>query len=204
VRVHAIEGLPFSGKSRSIAALAGADDAILTIAEYHDLLDGSVLKNAAHAPRTNAEQLGRADEYYALDEIRWAQIASVPRDSTVLLDRCHLSIVAFAKALDDCYQLGAAPQIATEYERRIESAEFAVTNPDVVVFLEVSEDTAAERIPRLATSMSKELTSVEFVSCLVRAYDHLLGPLDIEVVVVDSNGSLEETIVGVHNAVYRE
>jgi len=204
MRVYALEGLPFSGKSSSIAALADAYDAILTVPEYHDLLDPSALKHAAHAPRTSSEQLDRAEAYFALDEIRWTKIASAPRDSTVLLDRCHLSIVAFAKALDDCYQLDAAEHIAAEYKQRIESSEYTVTNPDVVVFLEVSKDTATERIPRLATSMNEELTSVEFVSSLVTAYDHLLGLLDIELLVVDSNGGLEETIAGVHNALYRE
>ena len=103
-----------------------------------------------------------------------------------MLDRCHISIIAYALAIDSEKSLETAQAVVSRYEERINTAEFLVGEPDIVVFLEMSEPIAVERIRRLHTSMSDELVSPSFIKKLVDAYEELLSARNRPVVRISS------------------
>jgi thymidylate kinase len=204
VTVVALEGLPFSGKSTSISVMSRLDKTIVTVPEYHDLADATFAQNVGEAPATAQDQLRRVAYYQQLDETRWQEVERAPRHSLVLMDRCHVSVMAFARALDAQNNFGVFGEIASDYKRRVGSSECALSVPDRILFLEMSPEIAEERIPRLATSMSHDLTNPRFIRSLIRSYTDLLGRIEAEVILVDSNGSLEETVEGVQYRLYEE
>ena len=100
-RVIALEGLPFSGKSTSIEAASDHNSSIVTVPEYHDLdhLVGGLDYN--ELPLSSEMQLELV--LLSLPRDRGAQMAvrtRGPSHSLVMLDRCHISIIAYALAID--------------------------------------------------------------------------------------------------------
>lgn len=192
-RVIALEGLPFSGKSTSIAVASDHNSSIVTVPEYHDLdhLVGGLDYN--ELPLSSEMQLEHAYRYQEIEEHRWRYVHEAPANSLVMLDRCHISIIAYALAIDREKSLKTVQAVVSRYEERINTAEFLVGEPDVVVFLEMSGPIAVERIRRLHTSMSDELVSPSFISHLVDAYEELMSTCKSQVVRISSDGMLSET-----------
>jgi len=172
------------------------------VPEYHDLIGPDFVHTVSRAPSTTSEQLALVAHYQYLDEIRWRQVNGAPNRSLVLMDRCHLSVMAFSRAMESQYGFGAYLQVATEYSERLESTQYALALPDRIVYLEMSQEVAEERIPRLATSMTEDLTNPSFIRSLISSYRDLLEHLDRDVYLISSNGSLGDTIEAVYDVVY--
>ncbi|WP_043735850.1 AAA family ATPase [Nocardia asiatica] len=188
-RVIAFEGIPFAGKSTAATGLARRHPGMRVVPDYHEMLTPAERVRVAQLSDSAADQHHRVAMYRDLDDRRW-KLADESDSTTVVFDRCYLSIAAYRLALHAAFGLPGDPDTADEApgpvcERPI---------PPVVVFFAVSASTAVERHHRLARTIDTRLRTYEFLSTLIGAYRQVLTACGARVLVIDSDQPLTEVV----------
>jgi thymidylate kinase len=195
VAAWALEGLPFAGKSTSGRFVAERNPDTLLLADYHDLL-GAGSASYAGVPGSAAEQEQRIETYLTLDRARWKQVSESTR-RPVVLDRCHISLMAYAIALSPW--IGAEACHASLARIRAALAEEAhpLREPAGIIYLQMDAQTAATRCVALATTIGVALRTEQFAQQLIDAYEQVLASCGAEVVRCSS----EQPLKGMHEQV---
>lgn len=199
-RVIALEGLPFTGKSMTAAALQRETGAVVVIPDYHELISMSDRTRMATLPKSAEDQHSRLTIYRSIDNERWRRVARLSGNPLVIFDRCFLSIRAYSTALSRTYSKVLPP----EFFDRTQAANIGseARMPPEVIYLDVDLDVAVDRHRRLSTSIDVRLRSREFLANLIDAYKVLLAACRSEVTVVSSNRPLDDVVGGVRGYVY--
>jgi thymidylate kinase len=194
--IWALEGLPFAGKSSSGRFLKECWPQTLLLRDYHDLLPAKQRGAVAEAPDSPAEQRGRIEMYLELDRSRWRRVLDAKR-GPVVLDRCHLSLMAYAIALEPWIGASASNESIDRVERALRDPDHPLREPAVLVYLEMGAETASERCRTHATTMQESLRTVRFAQRLIDAYEQVLASAPSEVVRCSSEQPLDELQVEV-------
>ena len=192
----ALEGLPFAGKSSTGGFLKEIWPEILLLPDYHDLVPADQQRELAQMPVSPAEQRRRIETYLELDRTRWRTLLAAQQRPAVL-DRCHLSLMAYAIALEPTIGSRASSQSLARIERALRDPAHPLSQPTGVVYLEMSARTASSRCQRYATAMYRNLRTVGFARALIEAYEHLLTSSEIDVVRCSSEQPLDALHAGV-------
>ncbi|WP_280404757.1 AAA family ATPase [Nocardia brasiliensis] len=187
--VIGLEGLPFTGKSSVAAALQEAFPAVSVIADYHELLPPAERVVLAALSDSAADQRQRVEMYRDLDDRRW-KLADQAEGTTVVLDRCFVSIAAYRVALHRTF--GTTVWHSAGRAAAAISCERPV--PPLIVHLAVGVDIAVDRHRRLSTTIDSRLQTSEFLSNLITAYTEVLSRCGSTVVSIDSNRDLPTVI----------
>jgi thymidylate kinase len=188
--IWALEGLPFAGKSSSGRFLKERWPQTLLLPDYHDLLPAK--RGAlAKAPNSSAEQRSRVETYLELDRSRWQQILDA-KAGPVVLDRCHLSLMAYAIALKPWIGAAASQESIDRVERALRDPAHPLQAPTVLVYLQMGAQTASERCRTHATMMQESLRTVHFAQRLIDAYEQVLANVPSKVVRCSSEQPLDE------------
>jgi thymidylate kinase len=189
--IWALEGLPFAGKSSSGRFLKERWPQTLLLPDYHDLLPAKRRDALAKAPDSSAEQRGRIETYLELDRSRWQKILDA-KPGPVLLDRCHLSLMAYAIALEPWIGAAASHESIDRVERALRDPAHPLREPTVLVYLQMGAQTASERCRTHATMMQESLRTVHFAQRLIDAYEQVLANVPFKVVRCSSEQPLDE------------
>jgi hypothetical protein len=184
----ALEGLPFAGKSSCGRFVAARDPKTLLLADYHDLLPAE--RRLAQVPSSAPEQHGRIEKYLELDRGRWQQ-AHDAAASRVVLDRCHVSLMAYAIALEPWIGATASRQSIERIQRALADPAHPLQAPTRILYLEMSAQTASSRCRAHATTLQERMRTVEFAKGLIEAYEQALGVVESEVVRCSSEQPLD-------------
>ena len=185
----ALEGLPFAGKSSTAHFLEELWPETLLVPDYHDLLPPDRRPAFAQMPASAADQRSRIETYLELERARWRTILDA-HTSQVVLDRCHLSLMAYAIALEPTIGASASSESLARIEHDLRDPAHPLRRPAGVVYLEMSAQTAAERCTTYATTMHPSLRTRGFARRLIDAYERVLSSVDVEVVRCSSEQSL--------------
>jgi thymidylate kinase len=191
ITVWALEGLPFAGKSSSGRFLKERWPRTLLLQDYHDLLPPKQRGALAGAPDSSAEQRGRIEAYLELDRSRWRRVLDA-KAGPVVLDRCHLSLMAYAIALEPWIGAGASYESIDRVERALRDPAHPLREPTMLVYLQMSAETASARCRAHATTMQESLRTVHFAQRLIDAYEQVLANVPSEVVRCSSEQPLNE------------
>lgn len=198
-RLIAFEGLPFTGKSTTAAALQCEQPAVTVVPDYHELIPPSDRSRMATLPESADDQHGRLSVYRKIDDQRWVH-AGGPDSSLVLFDRCFLSVTTYTMALSRTFDVVLPPEPLDQarsndgiYERRI---------PPEIVYFDIDLDVAIDRHRRWSTSIDVRLRSRKFLANLIDAYTEVLAMCGSDIIVVDSNRPLDELVESVREYVY--
>lgn len=175
----ALEGLPFAGKSSCGRFVVERDPRVLLLPDYHDLLPAT--RGLAQVPSSASEQHHRVETYLELDRRRWRQALDAAAQR-VVLDRCHLSLMAYAIALEPWIGAAASRESTQRIQRALADASHPLRAPTQVLYLEMSAPTASDRCRAHATTMQEKMRTVEFSQRLVDAYEQVLATVESEVV----------------------
>jgi thymidylate kinase len=197
ITTSALEGLPFAGKSSCGRFVAGRHPKTLLLADYHDLLPAG--GELAQVPGSAPEQRGRIEMYLELDRRRWKQALDAAA-SSVVLDRCHVSLMAYAIALEPWIGATASRQSIERIERALADPAHPLRAPTRILYLEMSAQTASNRCRAHATTMQERMRTVEFAKGLIEAYEHVLAAVESEVVRCSSEQPLAALEVEVEAA----
>lgn len=197
--VVAIEGLPFAGKTSGLQAALDHLPHWVVIEEYHDLLSRDDLSQFATTPGSASSQADRIDTYFQLDLLRWNNVTAAQSTGTpVVLDRYHLSIITYSQALHDCFGLGEPTDVADRYRRAVEDPMCPITRPDAVIFAEVSLAPALDRLHAHSTMIGPDLSSSEFVACLIGHYASAVASIVGDVHRIDADKPLDHVHDRIH------
>ncbi|MFI5009710.1 MAG: hypothetical protein ACHQDY_05480 [Solirubrobacterales bacterium] len=188
--VGALEGLPFAGKSSSCRFLKERWPQTLLLPDYHDLLPVKRRGALAEAPDSSAEQRARIETYLELDRSRW-QKALNAKAGPIVLDRCHVSLTAYAVALEPWIGAAASRESIDRIERALYDPAHPLREPTVIVYLQMSAEIASERCRTHATMMQESLRTVDFARRLIDAYEQALANVPSEVVRCSSEQPLD-------------
>jgi thymidylate kinase len=188
--VGALEGLPFAGKSSSGRFLKERWPQTLLLPDYHDLLPVKRRGALADAPDSSAEQRARIETYLELDRSRW-QKALDAKAGPIVLDRCHVSLTAYAVALEPWIGTAASRESIDRIERALCDPAHPLREPTVIVYLPMSAEIASERCRTHATTMHESLRTVDFARRLIDAYEQVLANVPSEVVRCSSEQPLD-------------
>lgn len=189
--IWALEGLPFAGKSSSGRFLKERWPQTLLLRDYHDLLPAKRRGALAETPDSSAEQRGRIETYLELDRSRWQRILHA-KAGPVVLDRCHLSLIAYAIALEPWIGATATHESIDRVERTLRDPTHPLREPTMLVYLQMSAEIASERCRTHATTMQESLRTVHFAQRLIDAYEQVLANVPSEVVRCSSEQPLDE------------
>ncbi len=189
--VWALEGLPFAGKSSSGRLLKERRPPTLLLRDYHDILPPERRGELAEAPDSPAEQRRRIETYLELDWSRWQKTLNV-QGGPVVLDRCHVSLMAYAIALEPWIGVSASQESVERIERALHDQMHPLREPTVIVYLQMSAEIASERCRTHATTMPESLRTVNFARRLIDGYEKVLANMPTEVVRCSSEQPLDE------------
>lgn len=167
--------------------------------DYHDLLPSRQRQAFAQMPISATEQCSRIEIYLELDRGRWETVLDA-NTSQVVLDRCHLSLMAYAIALEPTIGASASSESLAHIEHDLRDPAHPLGWPAGIVYLEMSAETASKRCRTYATTMHRGLRTVEFARRLIEAYEHVLSSIPIEVVRCSSEQSLDALHADVSSA----
>lgn len=186
----ALEGLPFAGKSSTGRFLTKRWPETLFVPDYHDLLPSRRGQAFARMPTSASEQRSRIETYLELDRRRWR--AALDADGRpVVLDRCHLSLMAYAIALEPTIGVQASLESVALVERDLHDPAHPLGQPAGIVYLQMSALTASRRCETHATAMPASLRTVEFARRLIEAYERVLSSVPAQVVRCSSEQPLD-------------
>ncbi len=188
--ILALEGLPFAGKSSSGRFLKECWPQTLLLQDYHDLLPAERRGALAKAPDSSAEQRHRIETYLELDRSRWQKVLDA-RAAPVVLDRCHISLMAYAIALEPWAGAAASQESIDRIARALRDPAHPLREPTAIVYLQMSAEIASERCRMHATTMQESLRTVDFARRLIDAYEHVLANVPSEVVRCTSEQPLD-------------
>lgn len=179
INTYALEGLPFAGKSSCGRYVAKRGTNTLLLADYHDLLPAET--GLAQVPDSISEQQRRIEMYLELDRQRWQQVLCTTTSHAVL-DRCHVSLMAYAIALEPWIGTSASRESMQRIQWALTSSAHPLRAPTWVFYLEMSAQTASDRAHTHATTMQGKMRTVEFAQRLIDSYEHVLANIESEVV----------------------
>jgi len=195
----ALEGLPFAGKSSTAHFLKALWPETLLVPDYHDLLPTDRRQAFAQMSVSASEQRSRIERYLELDRMRWQTVLDA-NTSQVVLDRCHLSLMAYAIALEPAIGTSASSESLAHIEHNLRDPAHPLGQPAGIVYLEMNAETASKRCSTYATTMHWSLRTVEFARRLIEAYELVLSNVPIEVVRCSSEQSLDALHADVSSA----
>lgn len=198
-RLIAFEGLPFTGKSTTAAALQCEQPAATVVPDYHELIPPSDRSRMATPPESANDQHGRLSVYRKIDDQRWVH-ASRPDSALVLFDRCFLSITTYTMALSRTFDRDLPPEPPDQARSNGDIRERRI--PPEIVYFDIDLDVAIDRHRRWSTSIDVRLRSREFLANLLDAYKEVLAMCGSDIIVVDSNRPLDELVKSVRGYVY--
>lgn len=188
MKVWALEGLPFSGKTSGSSHLSTIDDSVLVVPDYHDLLDEKDLSEFVGLPKNPEEELQRVENYVELDRQRWRR--AVSHDAGIaVLDRCHISLMAYAVAL--AADIGSTEESLERIKLELEDPFSPLAWPDEIVYLEMSAKTASSRCHKYARTIDAEMRGIEFAKKLIAAYENLLEVAPAKISCISSETPLD-------------
>lgn len=156
-----------------------------------DLLPTERHGTLAEIPDSPAEQRGRIDTYLELDHSRW-QKALDAKAGPVVFDRCQISLMAYAIALEPWIGAGASQESIDRVERALRDSAHPLQEPAVIVYMQMSAKIASGRCRTHATTMQESLRTVDFALRLIDAYEQVLANVRSEVVRCSSEQPLHE------------
>ncbi|HEY1776347.1 MAG TPA: hypothetical protein VGG41_09335 [Solirubrobacteraceae bacterium] len=161
------------------------------MADYHDLLSAELQAKLSAAPSSQIEQGRRIQTYLMLDRERWDTIAQTDA-GLVVLDRCHLSLMAYTIALEPWIGSVARRESLERIQSALTLPMHPMRQPDVIVYLAMSAEVASLRCRELATTMPPRLRSVTFTQRLIDAYEQVLVSVAGRVVRCSSEQPLDD------------
>jgi thymidylate kinase len=197
--VWALEGVSFVGKT-TIANTLASTSLVEMIPEYHDFDTVGATLADLDSP-SEAEELVRVDRYCELDEERWASALMWSSATNVLMDRCHISVLAFSGALEDRLNLPVYDATKREIDMRLASGEYRVRNPDVVLFLRVSPREAIRRYRLNAVRLPPFTLDSWFLDALCARYIELVRMYADQLIEIDAERDPSEVLAEVRGRI---